>query len=68
LRTGLVLDDHSLLQIAAEIFADQPAEHVGRAARGIGNDKFYRAGRIVGSAGILCRGNGSDDRETAGQC
>ena len=46
LRTGLVLDHHRLFQVAAEIFADHAAEHVGRAARGIGHDQLDRTYRI----------------------
>ena len=56
LRAGLVLDDDRLLQVAAEKFADQPSQHIGRAARGIGNDKLDRARRIVSRAGVERRG------------
>ncbi len=46
LRAGLVLDDDGLLQVPAEIFADQAAEHIGGTARGIGNHELDRARRI----------------------
>ncbi len=61
LRTGLVLDDDRLLQVPAEILADQPAEDIGRTARGIGNDELDRTRRIIGGARI--RGHRDDGRK-----
>ena len=55
LRAGLVLDHDGLLQVAAEIFADHAAEHVGRAARGIGHDQLDRTHRIFRRMGVAAR-------------
>ena len=62
LRAGLVLDHHRLFQVAAEIVADHAAEHVGRAARGIGHDQLDRTYRIFRRMG---QRRGAD--EAAGQ-
>ena len=51
LRAGLVLDEHRLLQVAREIFGDQPGLHVGWAARGVGHNDLDRPRRIVGRTG-----------------
>ena len=37
---SLVLDDHGLLQTLSEFVADQPGQHVGRAARRVRHDPF----------------------------
>ena len=59
LRTGLVLDEHRLLQIPAEKFGHQSAQNIGRTARGIGNDKFDRTRRITPRRAAWTR---ADDR------